>query len=88
MTMARVNANAKWWHSHDHHSPNMSKASLGEFFHAVLQHDVEIGQVWVFDRRYHRSAVYVTVKMTDETRIAIESATRFRFVPPPKIALA
>jgi hypothetical protein len=48
--MARIDPNAKWWHSHDHHSPNLSKASLGEFFHAVLRHDVEIGDVWVFNR--------------------------------------
>ena len=88
MVMARIDPNAKWWHSHDHHSPNLSKASLGLFFNAVLKHDVEIGTVWVFDRRWARSPVYVTVKMTDDVRAKIEAETRFRFVPPPKIVLS
>jgi len=85
--MASIDPNAIWWHSHDHHSPTLTKASLGLFFHTVLKYNVEIGQIWVFNKNYNRSPVYVSIKMTIETREKIEAETRFKFVSPPKIQL-
>lgn len=80
-------AGAKWWHSQDYASPSLSKASLGEFFYTVLREGAQIGSIWSFNPAFDRSAVYVTVFMTDDMKTAIEAKTRFRFVPPPKISL-
>lgn len=80
-------ADKVWWHSEDHHSPNLSKASLGEFFYAVLSVGAEVGQVWAFNYRYPRSSVFMTIKATEDQKNQIEAATKFRFKPPPKIHL-
>jgi hypothetical protein len=76
-----------WWHSCDYNSPNLSKNSLGEFFSLVLSYDVLVGEIWVFNRNYHRSAVYVSIFMSKETKEAIEVNSKFRFVSPPKLTL-
>jgi hypothetical protein len=78
---------AKWWHSDDYASPNMSKASLGEFFHVALSAGAQIGDVWPFNPSYDRSAVFVTLYMTDEMKAEIEAKTRYRFRPPTKVHL-
>lgn len=78
---------ATWWHTEDFNSPNLSKASLGEFFHEVLKIGAEIGSVWVFDRSFNRSSVYVTVFMTEDMKNELETKFRYRFTPPPKITL-
>lgn len=78
---------ATWWHTEDFNSPNLSKASLGEFFHEVLKIGAEIGSVWVFDRSFNRSSVYVTVFMTEDMKTELETKFRYRFTPPPKITL-
>ena len=78
-------AGARWFHSHDHHSPNLSKTSLGEFFTVVLSAGAYIGEIWPFNHRFYRSGVYVSVFMTEEMKSEIESKTRFRFRDPPKI---
>jgi len=77
-----------WWHSHDHHSPNLSKASLGEFFHAVLSVGADVGQVWAFNHKYPRSSVFISIKATVEQKDQIEAMTRYRFRPPPKVHLS
>ena len=78
---------ATWWHTEDHHSPNLSKASMGTFFNAVLSTGAHIGEVWVFNHNYNNSAVYVSVYMTEEMKNTIEANTKFRFRPPPTINL-
>lgn len=78
-------AGAIWWHSDDYHSPNLSKTSLGTFFHHVLKEGGHIGNIWVFDRTYHRSGVYVSVFMTEAMKEKIESETKFKFRLPPKV---
>lgn len=78
----------KWWHTEDHYSPNLSKASLGEFFFAVLSVGAEVGQVWAFNYRYKRSSVFMTIKATDAQKDEIEKTTRFKFKPPPKVHLS
>lgn len=80
-----VKNGAKWWHSADDASPNLSKASLGLFFHTVLSAGAQIGEVWPFNRHYNRSIVLVTVFATDEMIREIEEKTKFRFVSPPTI---
>lgn len=77
---------ATWWHTQDYHSPNLSKASLGEFFFEVIKVGAEIGSVWAFNRHYNRSAVYITVFMTEDMKKELESKFRYRFVPPPVIS--
>lgn len=77
---------ATWWHTEDYHSPNLSKASLGEFFFEVLKIGAEIGTVWVFNRHYNRSGVYITIFMTEDMKKELESKFRYRFVPPPVIS--
>lgn len=77
---------ATWWHTEDYHSPNLSKASLGEFFFEVLKIGAEIGTVWVFNRQYNRSVVYITIFMTEDMKKELESKFRYRFVPPPVIS--
>jgi hypothetical protein len=77
---------ATWWHTQDYHSPNLSKASLGEFFFEVIKVGAEIGTVWAFNRNFNRSAVYITVFMTEDMKNELESKFRYRFVPPPVIS--
>ncbi len=81
------NAGATWWHTHDHHSPNLSKASMGTFFNSVLTAGAHVGEVWVFNNKYKNSAVYVSLYMTEEMKNTIEANTKFRFNPPPVITL-
>jgi hypothetical protein len=78
---------ATWWHTEDYHSPNLSKASLGEFFFEVLKVGAEIGTVWVFNRHYNRSSVHITVFMTEAMKNELETKFRYRFIPPPTITL-
>ena len=78
---------ATWWHTEDFKSPNLSKASLGEFFYEVLKIGGEIGSVWAFNRHYNRSSVYITVLMTEDMKNELETKFRYRFKPPPKITL-
>lgn len=78
---------ARWWHTDDHSSPSLSKASLGAFFFVALRAGAQIGEIWAFNRNHPRSPVYVTVFMTQAQKEAIESATPVRFRPPPKISL-
>lgn len=78
-------AGAKWWHSDDYASPNLSKASLGMFFYHVLKVGGHIGEVWPFNHKYERSSVFISVFMTDEMKGQVEAQTKFRFRPPPTI---
>lgn len=77
----------RWYHSDDYASPNLTKASLGLFFHEVLKAGAYVGEIWVFNPSYDRSGVYVSVFMTPAMKEGIEERTRFRFRDPPKISL-
>lgn len=76
---------AKWWHTEDHASPNLTKTSLGLFFYHVLKVGAQIGSIWPFNPKYDKSSVFITVFMTDEMMIKLENETKFRFKPPPKV---
>lgn len=78
---------ASWWHSDDYASPRLHKSSMGEFFYHVLSSGAHIGEVWVFNRKFRGSGVYVSVFMTEAMKAEIEAATRYRFRTPPKINL-
>lgn len=80
-------AGARWWHTDDYASPNLTKSSLGEFFAATLSAGAYIGEIWPFNHCYSRSAVYVSVFATDEQKAAIEGATRYRLRRPPVLKL-
>lgn len=74
-------AGGQWWRTHDEHSPNLSKASLGRFMTSVLSSGAHIGSIWPFST-YPRSGVYFMVYMTHEMKARIESETEFRFTAP------
>ncbi len=80
-------AGATWWHSDDYASPNLTKASLGLFFNEVLSEGAHIGEIWVFQKDHPRSAVYVSVYMTEDMKNNIESRTKFKFRTPPEVQL-
>lgn len=79
------NKGAKWWHSDDYHSPNLSKSSMGLFFNTVLKTGAQIGDIWVFNKNFDRSSVFISVYMTEDMKNEIESKTKFKFKIPPKI---
>jgi len=81
-------AGATWWHTDDYASPNLTKASMGEFFHVVLSTGAQIGEVWPFNYRYARSMVLVSLFATEAQKAEIESKTRYRLRKPPKVHLA
>lgn len=78
---------AKWFHTHDHHMPNNSKASLGEFFHAVISEGAHVGEIFCMSPKYNRAWVQVSVFMTDDMKASIEAKTKFRFRNPPQVHL-
>ncbi len=78
---------AKWWHTDDYNSPNLSKKSMGDFFHTVLSEGASIGDIWVFNTSYKRSVVYVSVFMTEEMKSNIEQKIKVKFREPPKVHL-
>ena len=78
---------AKWFHTHDHHMPNNSKASLGEFFHAVISEGAYVGEIFCMSPQYSRGWVQVSVFMTDDMRSNIETKTKFKFTTPPQVHL-
>lgn len=77
---------AVWWQTDDYASPNLSKASMGEFFYTVLKEGGYIGEIWPFNENYNRCSVFISVLMTEEMKNNIESKTRFKFRLPPKIS--
>ena len=78
---------AIWYHTEDYHSPNLSKSSMGEFFYYVLSEGAHIGDIWVFSPEYKRSAVFVSVFMTEQMKNNIETKTKFKFKLPPKVSV-
>lgn len=78
---------ARWFHTDDYHSPNLSKASMGLFFHEVLKTGAHIGSIYVMRPDYNRSTVLASVFMTEEMKDQIEANTKFRFRDPPKVHL-
>lgn len=81
------NNGGKWWHTSDHHSPNLTKSSLGEFFHHVIRVGAQIGSIWCMDKNYNRSTVLVTVFMTDKMKEELEESFKYRFKPPTEVCL-
>jgi len=78
----------KWYHTDDYASPNLTKSSLGVFFYEVLKVGGKIGEIWPFNIRHDRSLVLVSVQLTEEMKIDLETRTRFRFRDPPKIVVS
>jgi hypothetical protein len=78
-------AGATWWHSADRNSPNLSKASLGEFFYHAMKIGAHIGYIWPFAPEYDRCLVKVSVYMTEDMKVKFEPQTKFRFETPPKV---
>jgi hypothetical protein len=78
----------KWYHTDDHATPTLTKASLGEFMFEVLSVGGKIGEVWPFNPRYPRSSVYFTVQLTEQMKETLETKfKRVKFKNPPKINL-
>lgn len=67
---------------------SLTKNSLGEFTFAVLSVGGDINSFFVFDHKYPRSAVFISVQLSIAQKEKIESETSYRFDPPPMIALS
>ena len=80
-------AGARWFHTADWEGPNLSKASLGNFFFAVLSQGAQVGDIWVMNPKFHKSAIMVSVFMTEEMKAAIEASIKVKFKYPPKMQL-
>jgi len=80
-------AGGRWYHTNDGEGPNLSKASLGLFFHTLISKGAYIGEIFCLQPQYHQAAIQVTVYMTEEMKNEIEQETKFRFRDPPKINL-
>lgn len=74
----------KWWRTDVTGTPNLTKNSLGTFFYEVLSVGAYVGEIWPFNIHYARSAVFVSVYMTEEQKKIIEEKTKFRFLPPER----
>ncbi|QRG06078.1 hypothetical protein EZH22_24310 [Xanthobacter dioxanivorans] len=81
---------ATWWVTDETQKggcPAHTKASLGEFFYTVISEGVQIGEIWCFNPKFHRSMTLVTIYATPEQKQTIEEKSAFRFRPPPKVHL-
>jgi len=81
---------ATWWVTDETRRggcPAHTKASLGEFFYTVISEGVQIGEIWCFNPKFHRSITLVTVFATQEQIRSIEEKSAFRFRPPPQVHL-
>lgn len=66
---------------------NYSKASMSRFVMYCLGNNVEIGDIWVFDSKFPRSAVSVSVRIKPEQFDEFEKETGGKLREPPKISL-
>ena len=73
-------------HEHDGKRISLSKTSLGEFCYHALKCGADIYQLWAFNHKYDRSAVYPAIHATDE-QIEYLRSVGYVFVDPPKINL-
>ena len=81
---------AKWFVTADYTSLQLYKTNLGKFFFHAFKIGVQIGEIWVFNKNFDGSPVYVSVFMTEEMRIELENLleNKVKFVDPPRIVLA
>lgn len=61
---------------------NLSKASLGVFFEAVLRHRGDVTSIYAMNPEYARSAVLARVFLTVQGKEAFEAETGFKLRPP------
>lgn len=73
-------------HERDGKRISLSKASLGEFCYHALKCGADIYQLWAFNHKYDRSAVYPAIKATGE-QVEYLHSVGYVFVDPPKINL-
>ncbi len=80
----------KWYVTEDHHSPTLTKNSLGNFMFYVLDCGGKIGDVWPFNYKYSRSSVYFSVKLTEEQKEYLETIFlgKIKFKEPTKVHLS
>lgn len=74
-----------WMHCEE--GLNLSKASMSRFIMFCLVNNVEIGDIYVFDRTFPRSSVVVSVRLLPEQFAAFESETKGKLRKPPRINL-
>ena len=80
-------AGAVWWYTVDWEGPNMSKASLGSFMYECISEGAQLGDFFCMNNKFPRSAIQVSLFMTEEMKNNIEARTKFRFKRPPKLQL-
>jgi hypothetical protein len=65
-----------------------SKASMSRFIMFCLGNNVEIGDIYVFDRTFPRSQVIVSVRLLPDQFAAFEAETGGKLREPPRIKLS
>lgn len=65
----------------------LSKASLGEFVHAVLSAGGDITNFFTLNKDFKGSSVFIRVFLSLAQKEKIEAETPYRFDPPPYVKL-
>lgn len=66
---------------------SLSKASMSKFVMFCLLNNIEIGSIYPFDHRYHRSQVSASVRIKPEQVKAFEEETGGKLRKPPRMVL-
>ena len=79
----------QYYHLNEHQGkhPNFSKNSLGQFVYDVLRFGGDIHQLWAFNIRYPRSAVYPVISLHPDKAEQFQQETGYLLTNPPKIKL-
>lgn len=66
----------------------LNKASMARFMMYVLKNDVEIGDIYAFNRNHSNSEVICSVRLREDQFMEFEQQTGGKLRYPPKIILA
>lgn len=66
---------------------SLTKASMGRFIMFVLRNNVEIGDLYVFDPKFHGSRVLASLRLRPDQFEAFEQETGGKLRKPAKIDL-
>lgn len=66
---------------------SLTKASMARFMMFCLKNNVEIGNVYPFNPRYHGSAVLASVRLRPDQIKAFEAETGGKLRRPPRPSL-
>jgi hypothetical protein len=87
MEQTRPDHSGRVW-MHCEKGLTFSKASMSRFIMFCLGNNVEIGDIYVFDRTFPRSQVIVSVRLLPDQFAAFEAETGGKLREPPRIKLS